>query len=96
MSEFLEKDGERVKGEPHVWVQWKGTNVCCDIHCKCGAHLHFDGWFFYVFQCPHCKRFWEVGTHMPVYEVTAPSDWHTSLMKYPEPDEEYESSEDSR
>jgi hypothetical protein len=33
--------------------------------------LHFDGAFFYFFQCPHCKTYWECGTHMPIYEVRA-------------------------
>lgn len=78
------------RGEkPHIWIQWKGTNVCCDIHCKCGAHLHFDGDFLYFFQCPHCKRFWEVGTHMPIYEVDAKTAGE--FVKHPDPDEDYES-----
>ena len=55
---------------PHILIQWKGTDVCCDIHCVCGAHCHHDGDFFYEFQCPHCLRYWEVGTHVQLYEVT--------------------------
>ena len=55
---------------PHIWVQWKGTNVCCDIHCACGEHLHFDGDFFYFFQCPYCKQYWEVGTHIALYAAS--------------------------
>lgn len=55
---------------PHIWIQWKGTDVCCDIHCVCGASPHYDGMFLYFFQCPECGRYWEVGTHMPIYEVT--------------------------
>ena len=54
---------------PHVWIQWKGTNVCCDVHCTCGYHGHYDGDFFYFFQC-RCGKFWKVGTDMPIYEVT--------------------------
>jgi hypothetical protein len=56
---------------PHIWIQWKGTNACCDIHCVCGAFLHFHGDFFYFFRCPECKRYWEVGTHVALYEVDA-------------------------
>jgi len=26
----------------HVFIQWKGTNVCLDFHCECGAHGHFN------------------------------------------------------
>lgn len=65
----LDHESPRFKGQPHIWIQWKGTNVCCDIHCVCGAHCHFDGDFFYFFQCPHCERYWEVGTHVSIYEV---------------------------
>ena len=54
---------------PHIWIQWKGTAVCCDVRCTCGAHGHYDGDFFYFFQC-RCGKYWEVGTHMPIYEVT--------------------------
>lgn len=57
-------------GKPHIWLQWKGTDVCCDIHCACGAHLHFDGDFFYFFRCPHCDQHWEVGSHVAIYPVT--------------------------
>lgn len=58
------------EGKPHLWIQWKGTSVCCDIHCRCGALLHYDGDFLYSFQCPHCKTFWECGSHVPIYEVS--------------------------
>ena len=87
MHQFLEKDGERFKDQPHIWVQWKGTDVCCDIHCKCGAHLHFDGDFLYFFQCPHCKRYWEVGSHVAIYEARAEDCGE--FVKRPEPDENF-------
>jgi len=36
-----EADGmqETYEGRPHGWVQWKGTDVCMDVHCACG---HID------------------------------------------------------
>lgn len=40
---------------PRGWIQWKGTNVCIDLHCKCGEHGHFDGDFLYYWECPKCK-----------------------------------------
>lgn len=61
-------DVEKIKG-PHIWVQWKGTDACADVHCACGAHLHVDADFMYYIKCPHCQRVWEVGTHVPLYEV---------------------------
>ena len=65
----LDTESPKFKGKPHIWVQWKGTDVCCDIYCKCGAHLHFDGDFLYHFQCGRCKQVWESGTHVKIYPV---------------------------
>jgi hypothetical protein len=55
--------------KPHVWIQWKGTDVCCDILCSCGNASHYDGYFLYFFRCP-CGKVWEVGTFVSIYEVT--------------------------
>jgi len=49
-------DGE----QPHAFIQWKGTDVCMDFHCECGAHCHFDGYFAYALKCPHCNAVWEM------------------------------------
>ncbi len=78
-GQHLSVEEQAFDGKPHGWIQWKGTNVCIDLHCACGAHLHcacgahlhYDGDFLYYFICPHCERLWEMGTHMPMYEVPA-------------------------
>lgn len=57
------------RGKPHLWIQWKGTDVCADIYCDCGQQCHFDGDFLYFFKCPHCGQRWEVGTHITIYKV---------------------------
>jgi hypothetical protein len=41
---------------PYAFLQWKGTTACLDLHCLCGAHLHFDGMFAYAVRCAHCER----------------------------------------
>lgn len=64
--EGLEKDA------PHGWIQWKGTNVCMDIHCKCGAHLHVDREFFYSFTCGSCQTIYAVGATVRLVELTEP------------------------
>ncbi len=46
--------------QPHAFVQWKGTDVCMDFWCECGAHCHFDGDFAYTVRCPHCSTIWEM------------------------------------
>lgn len=38
----------------HGWIQWKGTDVCMDVHCKCGEHSHLDAEFAYYIKCPKC------------------------------------------
>jgi hypothetical protein len=56
-------------GKPHAWIQWKGTDVCADLHCECGWSGHFDGDFMYFFRCPACEQVWEVGTHVALYKA---------------------------
>lgn len=70
----LDIEGHQFAGKPHVWVQWKGTDVCCDVHCECGFSGHVDGEFFYFFECPQCHQIWEVGTHVQIHKVDAVPD----------------------
>lgn len=76
--------------DPYAFIQWKGTDVCMDFHCKCGAHCHFDGDFAYVVKCPHCEAIWE----MPCYVTPRKTNKKTyqgdiDMAKELEPDEEY-------
>ncbi len=66
----LDVESPLFAGKPHMWIQWKGTNVCCDVYCDCGAHLHFDCDFLYFFKCRECGQVWESGTHVNMYKVT--------------------------
>jgi hypothetical protein len=59
----------RLEG-PHGWIQWKGTNVCMDVYCACGAHVHVDAEFCYQVECPHCKRVYAVGAYVRLVELT--------------------------
>jgi hypothetical protein len=68
---ILQLDAERVKDSPHGWIQWKGINVCIDLHCACGKLLHFDGDFLYTWKCLHCGRCYEMGSHIAMYELAA-------------------------
>lgn len=68
----LEKDelsSQQDEGDGRGWVQWKGTNVCIDIHCPCGKVLHFDGSFFYFCQCPYCEKIFAVGQNVRLHAV---------------------------
>lgn len=73
------------QGRPHGWIQWKGTNVCMDIHCECGAHMHIDDDFVYYIKCPHCKRTYFCNGHIQLIELEEEPD---SCVKIPMPDED--------
>lgn len=60
---------EDYKGKPHGWIQWKGTNVCMDIHCKCGAHLHADCDFLYNVKCLMCATVYMVNGHVELISI---------------------------
>lgn len=57
---------------PHGWIQWKGTDVCIDLHCECGTHGHYDGDFMYAVQCEDCGRKYAVGSNVKLIELTDP------------------------
>lgn len=59
-----------VTDRPYGWIQWKGTDVCIDLHCVCGHHGHFDGDFFYYYQCPECKAKYAVGMNVALIPLT--------------------------
>lgn len=53
--------GGPIEGEPaECFIQWKGTDVCFDFRCDCGAEGHFDGYFAYSIQCPSCGAVYEM------------------------------------
>lgn len=49
---------------PHAFIQWKGTDVCLDFYCVCGAGGHFDGYFAYYIQCGECGKVYETPQEM--------------------------------
>ena len=57
------------KDEPHAWVQWKGTNVCMDIHCKCGEMTHVDDEFVYHIKCCKCGTVYFCNGHIELIEL---------------------------
>lgn len=60
------------EGPAHAWIQWKGTDVCMDLHCICGAHGHIDGDFVYSVQCRDCGRKYAVGQNVKLIELDTP------------------------
>jgi len=72
MSDFYEEvySQDNPEGEAHGSVQWKGTDVCIDLYCKCGYHGHFDGSFLYHYECPKCHTKYAVGSNVKLIPLT--------------------------
>jgi hypothetical protein len=65
---------ETYEGKPHGWVQWKGTDVCMDIHCKCGLITHLDARFAYCVKCPSCGTVYMCNGHIELIELEETPD----------------------
>ncbi len=78
------------QGDSYGSIQWKGTDVCIDLYCKCGAHLHYDGDFLYGFRCPHCNRSYATGRNIALIELSPEEIEHQMVFKEVQPDEEKE------
>lgn len=57
--------------ESSGWIQWKGTDVCIDLHCKCGATAHVDADFFYHYRCRKCGREYALSPVVKLIELNA-------------------------
>ena len=60
MSQFDSPITKQIEAGTHGWIQWKGTDVCMDFHCKCGYQGHIDDEFVYYIECPECHALYEV------------------------------------
>ena len=58
------------ESETHGWIQWKGTEVCADMHCECGYHGHIDGMFAYCYECPNCGIRYQLNGHIKLHKLT--------------------------
>ena len=65
---------------PHGWIQWKGTDVCMDLHCECGFRGHYDGDFCYHIKCPECGQVYECGGFIRLHKLEFEPD-STKIME---------------
>lgn len=61
-------------GQPHGWVQWKGTEVCMDVYCECGHHSHVDAAFTYHIKCPKCGIVYFCNGHIEFIKLETEPD----------------------
>lgn len=76
---------ETYSGKPHGWIQWKGTEVCMDVHCKCGEMFHIDADFAYHVKCPSCGTVYMCNGHIELVELEQEPE---SCVIAPEPEDE--------
>lgn len=74
------EDDAAHRGKPHGWIQWKGTGVCIDLHCECGAHGHVDTDFFYFYKCFSCGRVYAVGQNVALIPLTPEQQAHAETL----------------
>ena len=96
MKDFYERvySQDNPEGDAHGWIQWKGTDVCIDLHCKCGYHGHWDGDFLYFYECPKCRTKYALGQNIRLIELTQEQSEHAAKshvgFKSDEPDDDDE------
>ena len=72
-AQAMDRETKPPPGAPHGWVQWKGTDVCMDVLCICGAHGHVDSDFPYFVRCngkEGCGRVYAVSGYVELVELT--------------------------
>ena len=65
---------ETYENKPHGWVQWKGTDVCMDVHCECGELTHIDSDFAYHVKCCKCGKIYFCNGHIELIEIEKEPD----------------------
>jgi hypothetical protein len=70
---------------PSVWVQWKGTELCADFRCACGAQGHIDDGFAYTVRCGACDQVWVLPQTLKLVRVedATERDGHSSADPRP-------------
>ena len=85
MSKWKSLDKNHIsftKQDSHGWIQWKGTDVCIDIHCtKCGCGSHYDGDFMYFVKCPECGQIYECNGYIEL--IPTKIDENEYPVQYP-------------
>ena len=77
IEEYMQEQDPRHDGSS-TSIQWKGTGVCMDFHCKCGHHMHFDSEFLYFVLCNRCGAKYAMGRQVRCIEILPEHDAEVS------------------
>lgn len=80
-GDHLSRDVHFTLKDPHGWIQFKGTEICIDIRCKCGELSHYDGGFMYFIKCPHCGQVYEANGHIQLIPVEHPGEDRAGVVQ---------------
>ena len=65
-----------------TFIQWKGTDVCIDIHFPCcGTFIHVDGYFMYAIKCPACGIYYKVSDSIMIVQLKSTDTNYDGLKK---------------
>lgn len=74
--------GAKYVGQPHGWIQFKGSEICMDVHCKCGELTHVDGSYIYMVECGKCGTKYAINGHVQFIEIEeVPEKDETMIQK---------------
>ena len=76
----MSKWATRDLASPCAFIQWKGTRVCMDFYCPCGASDHFDTDFAYFVRCSVCGKVYEMSAMVEAREAK-PEDFAGAIVK---------------
>lgn len=65
VKEILDREDREITS----FIQWKGTDVCLDIYCDCGAQGHVDGYGAYAVKCRSCGAIYELPQDLVLNKV---------------------------
>lgn len=75
-----EADGMIVRtSRPYASLQWKGTEACMDVYCKCGKQFHFDKDFLYHIKCGHCGTVYYCNPRIELIELKTEPTWAVNI-----------------
>jgi hypothetical protein len=73
MSKHFDYFNNSTRDRPRAFIQYKGTDICCDIHCpNCKAHGHIDSYFCYQYRCLICNKVYELSPFIEMKEIENP------------------------
>jgi len=69
VKNFEEASKKMIRHKLDGFIQWKGTDVCMDLHCECGHHNHYDGYFAYTIKCRKCGALYAPSCNVEMIKI---------------------------